>query len=439
MTDDQHIRSLLMAATELPDDLLPPVQRLIRLGHQRRNLRTRLRAVSVAAVAVVAVVTPPIIRAALVPARPAPSNSIQSGPSAAEISKYHWSTRHSSPLGPRSNPIVVWAGRELIELDGALRGRPTPAAAAFDAATGRWHKIAPLPASLALDYPATAWTGRWLFFVGEHATCVPTCLRQAGLYDPATNRWTTTVLPRAMDGLFRLTAVWTGHEIILAASDSSRGRLGVASYNPSAGRWKMITPALPARHPARFVAMVAAPHRVILWSLWAREKFTRHGRIISPGVDVLALGPAGTWRNVTGHWPQNQTVESPVFTGRTILVSPGQLFCGVGCSPHFAVLPGYFADPATLRRTLIPTGPLAESVPAYIWTGRTIIAVNLAANIPPPHPLALDSMALYDPATNTWTHLPATPGHPSLAATPVWTGTELLALTDSGQLLAFTR
>jgi hypothetical protein len=124
--------------------------------------------------------------------------------------------------------------------------------------------------------------------------------------------------------------------------------------------------------------------------------------------------------------------------GQKILVSPGQLFCGIACSSHFAVLNGYFADPSTLGRTLIPTGPLAESEPPYIWTGRAIIAINLAANIPPPHPLPLDAMALYDPATNLWTRLPAAPGRPPFAAAPIWTGTELLALSDSGQLFAFS-
>src|SRR5262249_28261475 len=159
----------------------------------------------------------------------------------------------------------------------------------------------------------------------------------------ATNRWATTRLPESMDGLFRLAAVWTGREVVLAAADSSHGGLGVASYDPATRRWHGITPRLPARHPARFVALVADPDRVILWTLWTRQKITSHGVINTVGVDVLALGTDGSWRNVTGHWPQKETVTSPVFTGSEILVSPGQHFCGVACSPRFAILHGYFA------------------------------------------------------------------------------------------------
>lgn len=440
MTDEQTARDLLTAATEFPDELAALVQRLVSVGHRRRKPRIRLRAVTVGAATAMAVAAPPITHC-LGPAHHAPLT--QSGPSAANIARYHWSTLPPSPLGARSNPIVVMAGRELIELSHNRIGGTT-FGAAFDSVSGRWHKIAPLPANAGFDDAATAWTGRQLFVIGLTASCFhirpfPNCLQRAGLYAPPTNRWTTTLLPRAMDTLFRLAAVWNGHDIVLAAADSSHGRLGVASYDPATGRWQMITPVLPAGHPARFVAMVATSDPVILWSLWAREKFTQHGRILTPGVDVLALARNGTWRNVTGGWPQKRTVTSPVLTGQAILVSPGQLFCGVACSPQFTILHGYFADPATLRRTLIPLGPLGPTDPAFVWTGRSIIAINPGAIIGGPHPIRPDDMALYNPISNGWTRLPAPSGHPSLAIIPVWTGTELLALTNSGRLLAFRR
>jgi len=44
MTDEQEIRTLLRAATELPDELPPPVQHLIRLGRRRAGLAPRARA-----------------------------------------------------------------------------------------------------------------------------------------------------------------------------------------------------------------------------------------------------------------------------------------------------------------------------------------------------------------------------------------------------------
>jgi hypothetical protein len=50
-----------------------------------------------------------------------------------------------------------------------------------------------------------------------------------------------------------------------------------------------------------------------------------------------------------------------------------------------------------------------------------------------------DDTAMYNPATRRWSRLAAAPGRPALSVGPVWTGTELLALTDSGRLLAFRR
>jgi len=110
-------------------------------------------------------------------------------------------------------------------------------------------------------------------------------------------------------------------------------------------------------------------------------KTYKNGLSDHAGVDVLALSPDGTWRDVTGGWPQNQEVTSPVFTGAAILVSPGQVWCGTRCIPPYTSKPGYFADPATLTRKIIPAGPLGQANPAFIWTGRAIIAVDLDASI----------------------------------------------------------
>ena len=55
-------------------------------------------------------------------------------------------------------------------------------------------------------------------------------------------------------------------------------------------------------------------------------------------------------------------------------------------------------------------------------------------------------MAAYDPVARHWRELPPVPGivisksgAPALAANPIWTGTELLALNANGVLAAFHR
>ena len=373
--------------------------------------------------------------------RPAASLSTPAVSSRPLLAAFHWATLRPSPLGPRSQPLLAWTGKELIELGGLHKGSTTHDGAAYDPATGRWHKIAPMRVNVGFDNATTAWTGHQLFVTnGQVKPCVTgeplsDCPGRAGLYDPATNHWTTTLLPKAMEGMSPQASVWTGRDVVLAAANEIHGRMAVASYNPATRRWKVITPRLPSRHPAAFVALADAPGRVLLWAAWSRFK----GNSLYWGVDVEALTRDGRWHDVTGRWPQDHTLDGFAYTRRGILVSPSEFWCGL-CPGPYVAFPGFFANPVTLHRTAIKAGPLGQAVPLFIWTGRAIIAVNLNASVDGPGVrIRPDDMATYNPATKRWFRLAAAPGRPAVSANPVWTGTELLTLTDRGHLLAFRR
>src|SRR5215472_5090956 len=379
----------------------------------------------------------------------------ETGPAAVQISQFRWSDLPASPLGPRSQPLLAWAGGKLLELGGLKKGTAVYDGAAFNPATGRWYRLASTaPRNVRFQNAVSVWTGRQLFVASGQpgwrpavrggGGTPPGCRPGAGLYDPAADRWSVTRLPGQLDGLGPAAAAWDGHDVILAAVDPYHGRLGVAAYDPAAGRWQVITPVLPAGHPPRSVAMAVTAGRLVLWSLWDRMTASGDGFGSYSGVDVLTLRPDGAWRDVTGGWPQNQEVRSPVFAGTAILVSPGGMWCGIRCSPPHTENPGYFADPATLARKIIPAGPLGPVNPAFIWTGRAIIAIDPGASFSGPgqRPIRPGDMALWDPAASRWLRLPAPPGlpgtgcEPGLAAAPLWTGTELLALIDTGKLHA---
>jgi hypothetical protein len=94
------------------------------------------------------------------------------------------------------------------------------------------------------------------------------------------------------------------------------------------------------------------------------------------------------------------------------------------------------------RTAAIPPGPLGYAKATFAWTGHGVIAADLYGGGFSPsgqRPIRVDDMAGYDPATGRWRSLPAPPGYPPLAAPPIWAGTQLLEVTNSGELLAFRR
>jgi hypothetical protein len=353
---------------------------------------------------------------------------------AAALARGHWSVLAASPLGSRQGPVVAWTGQELLEI-GGWGGTAGPGqGAAFDPADGRWRPIAPAPVP-AGALAASAWTGSRLFVFGGQLPDKTTLGPAAGLYDPASDTWTVTAAAPFGKGLRQLAAVRAGWQVVVAGVAGSR--VEAASYDPATGKWRRQDPPLPAAHPALGIALVAAAGRVIIWSLWGRMQQTGPGSFTGySGVDVRALA-AGRWRDVTGGWPQHQTVPPPLFTGGQILVPPGQIWCGA-CSHPFGGQPGLLADPGTLAITRLPRGPLDDTGPVMVWTGAAALAINPGAEIGGPVTVRPGDMAAWDPASGAWRRLPSAPGPLQDDATPAWTGRELLAITPDGTLLSFT-
>ncbi len=451
MSDDDRIRSLLTLAADLPDDVQPPVTRLLGRARHRRRLRAAASAAGAAAVVAAAFTLPAALGSfsnGLAHGR-APSGIVPrlgvsgpAGPTAAQLARFRWSSLPPSPLGPQPAPLLAWTGRDLVELAGPGKDGTTASGAAYSPGARRWHRITPPPNAVGLAGAVTVWTGHQLFMTNNTVPSywIAGVGAPAGLYDPAADRWTATDLPVQFLGASSLTAVWTGRDIVVAGT--SRGRVVIAAYDPGTGHWQVSQPVLPARHPARYVAMVAAPGRLLVWSLWDRVRTYRNGASDHAGIDVLSASRDGSWHDVTGRWPQNESVTAPAFTGQVILLSPSSVWCGRICSPPAGgERSGYIVNPRTLARNAIPPGPLGVTDPAFIWTGRAIIAMNRYDDITGPGSRGIrpDDMALYDPGSRRWLHLAAPPGHPTLPQTPVWTDRQLLALTSAGALWTFHR
>lgn len=263
---------------------------------------------------------------------------------------------------------------------------------------------------------------------------------RAGLYDPSQNRW--TVSAKAPIGPFanQATAVWTGRRVILAGiSRSGNQRLTVAAYDPASDTWTRLDPAISSEHPPQTFALVATPDGTLLWSLWGRTKQTApHTYTGYSGVDVYRLDNSSRWRNVTGRWPQDQTVNGPTFTGTRILLEPAGIWCGA-CHPPFQDnAHGYLVDPATLRRTRIPHGPLDDAHPQYLWAGGAIASLDFDTEISGAENVRPGDIAFWNPSTARWTRGPRAP-RPFGDAPGVWATRRLLVLSQGDALLAYNR
>jgi hypothetical protein len=460
MTDDQQLRSLLRLAAELPDDVQPPVGPLLRRARRTRRVRAVCSVLAVVAVTGAAFALPSAIRGLSRGSRgPTTSGHGKRGPTAAQLAHFRWSSLPPSPLGSRSQPLLTWTGKELIELGGIKNHMQQLDGAAFVPATGRWHRIAPTPYNVGFTSGWTgrnysnvvdAWTGRELFVTnGDFESCagpggVPAmCWPHAGLYDPSTNTWSSTKLPKQMYGLDLQSAVWTGRDVLIAGT--AHNGLKVAAYNPATDLWRMITPQLPARHYPSAVAMVATRDRVLLWSLWTGARSVTVQGPASSGMDVLALDRSGRWSTITGAWPQQRTVSSPVYANGTILIPPGSIWCDGRCIINtVGGFPAELANAATLAVRAVPDGPLVRhpgmQPSIWLWNGRAAVAATVQASRSASghvQSLRIARMAAFDPRANRWTVLRVPPGQLPKAANPLWAGRELLLLTAAGTLLSF--
>jgi hypothetical protein len=276
---------------------------------------------------------------------------------------------------------MVVAGGEA-SADG-LAQNPVPAtdAAAWVAATGTWRHIAPMPVPLPeFGFATAVWTGREMLVWAA---------RSGGV-----------------DGLGHPVA---GNEVVLA-------------YNPAEDRWRQ----LPASGltPREDPVVVWTGRELVVWGGLSFRQATAFG-------DGARLDPTtNTWRRLPPAPVPARGLAAAVWSGREVLLWGG----ATGFTTAAEVGQGAAYSPASNTWRALPRSPLrAKSMPAGVWTGRYFIVLGGAAgsttSVPGP------GAAAYDPASNTWTVLPAAPDYPPTSWGPtgpasqradaigLWTGT----------------
>jgi hypothetical protein len=202
-----------------------------------------------------------------------------------------WRQLPTAPLSVRRDASGTWTGRELVVAGGFRFGFRGPDvyfrdAAAYNQATGKWRKIAPMPRR---EWGATAvWDGKEILFIGGSVPGVNGPPARGLAYNPRTNRW--WLLPTMAYPRFGFAAVWTGRQLLVWGGLTAK-RIPPPhgeAYTPATGKWTALR-ASPLRGRSYPVA-VWTGRQMFVWggSSSSGSGFT-DGAIYTPSAQVTSV------------------------------------------------------------------------------------------------------------------------------------------------------
>jgi len=354
----------------------------------------------------------------------APVSASTTRPAAADAGTWSLIPDGPNPVGPP----VAWTGTDvLVAQAGCCADLGSVNLTAYNPATTAWQALPPTPLT-PREFTAGAWTGTEMVLAGglaspdgdaEHAVAVT----DGAAWEAATNTWhPIAAMPTTLPG-GDPTAVWTGREVLVWSSvpstPNSDGREVVLAYNPTTDTWRTLPPS--GLTPRADAITVWTGKELVIWG-GINSDFT------AAYADGARLDPVtDTWRRLPPAPVPARGMATAVWSGHEILLWGGDTAAGT------EVGKGAAYDPATNTWRALPLSPLrAKTLPAGVWTGHFFLVIGGSAggSLPAPGPGA----AAYDPATNSWTALPAAPlyppglNSPTVAAdqreggTALWTG-----------------
>jgi N-acetylneuraminic acid mutarotase len=227
--------------------------------------------------------------------------------------------------GQRMSHSAVWTGTKMIVFGGRYGfngfsqnlGTLTNYGALYDPTTDSWTAISNTNAPTPRDRHASVWTGdKMIVWGGAIATGGAGSTNTGGIYDPATDTWTAISTTNAPSSRGCFTGIWTGSKFIVWGGctdpNSNNGNpLNTGGiYDPATDIWTTITTTN---------APTARSNHI---TVWTGSKMIVFGGVVASG----ASSTGGIYDPTTDTWANVNVTNAPtssvngVWTGTKMLV-----------------------------------------------------------------------------------------------------------------------
>jgi N-acetylneuraminic acid mutarotase len=275
-------------------------------------------------------------------------------------------------------------------------------ARAASARAATWRLLPTAPITKPPGDLTAVWTGHEMIIHGNYGRASGGIRGVTVAYRPATRTWVRLANGPTRPSAFETTdvAVWTGSRMLVFGQTS-------ASYNPATNTWRQI----PRAPMSMFGAVTGwTGHQFLLWGGTCCEDNSHDGYAYDPASSTwrkLPTAPLSLRRNASGTW-----------TGRELVVAGGAMHSLSGTATYFRDAAAY--NPATGKWRKITPMPRREAGATAVRDGKDILLIGGAG----PKGLLSHGLA-YSPATNRWRLLSAM-AYPRTGFAAVWTGRKVL-------------
>jgi Kelch motif protein len=215
-------------------------------------------------------------------------------------------------------------------------------------------------------------------------------------------------------------AVWTGREMIVWAGYNNdhevEGLSDGSAFDPATGVWRAIAPS-PLSGRSWPAAIWTGTH-ALLWGGIGWEWADTDGAIYDPAADSWTKLPRRPFDR-SDPFECGPGWVAWTWTGKELFTWGGEEGTDDDCR---ATSRGAAFDPVSEKWRVIAASPIGgRSRPSAVWTGREVVVWGGWANGKYPN-----DGAAYDPRSDSWRPIPPAPVVGRAGAAAVWTGVEVL-------------